>query len=102
MAKVLRWRVLANRKFSVRETDLILGGESLLNLVTLMRDSMRKPLTLTVCICWVGKDRGRSIEVHPVANLSFVDCLESCKSRVNGAAPFPELTSPSLHKHQSP
>ncbi|KAL9579949.1 MAG: hypothetical protein Q9212_004785 [Teloschistes hypoglaucus] len=54
MAKVLRWRVLANRKSSVRETDLILGGESLMNLVTLMRESMRKPLTLTVCICWIA------------------------------------------------
>ncbi|KAL9583595.1 MAG: hypothetical protein Q9203_005019, partial [Teloschistes exilis] len=54
MAKVLRWRVLANRKFSVRETDLILGGESLMNLVTLMRESMKKPLTLTVCICWIA------------------------------------------------
>ncbi|KAL8846417.1 MAG: hypothetical protein Q9221_008499 [Calogaya cf. arnoldii] len=45
MAKVLRWRVLANRKFTVRETDLILGGESLIKLFTLMRESMKKPLT---------------------------------------------------------
>ncbi|KAL8708582.1 MAG: hypothetical protein Q9220_006517 [cf. Caloplaca sp. 1 TL-2023] len=54
MAKVLRWRVLANRKFTVRETDLILGGESLMKLVTLMRESMRKPLTLFVCVCWIA------------------------------------------------
>ncbi|KAL9009177.1 MAG: hypothetical protein Q9173_005772 [Seirophora scorigena] len=52
MAKVLRWRVLANRRFTVRETDLILGGESLLNLATLMRESMRKPLTFSVCAFW--------------------------------------------------
>ncbi|KAL8733952.1 MAG: hypothetical protein Q9181_003365 [Wetmoreana brouardii] len=55
MAKVLRWRVLANRRFTVRETDLILGGESLTKLVTLMRESMRKPLTLFVCICWLAQ-----------------------------------------------
>ena len=54
MAKVLRWRVLANRKFTVRETDLILGGESLINLATLMRESMRKPLTFAVCASWVS------------------------------------------------
>ncbi|KAL9605846.1 MAG: hypothetical protein Q9179_000956 [Wetmoreana sp. 5 TL-2023] len=55
MAKVLRWRVLANRRFTVRETDLILGGESLTKLITLMRESMRKPLTLFVCICWLAQ-----------------------------------------------
>ncbi|KAL9003632.1 MAG: hypothetical protein Q9188_003509 [Gyalolechia gomerana] len=55
MAKVLRWRVLANRKFTVRETDLILGGESLLKLVTLMRGSFRKPLTLLVCAFWLAQ-----------------------------------------------
>ncbi|KAL8686914.1 MAG: hypothetical protein Q9218_006768, partial [Villophora microphyllina] len=54
MAKVLRWRVLANRKFTVREADLILGGESLTKLLTLMRESMKKPLTVTVCICWIS------------------------------------------------
>ncbi|KAI4184662.1 MAG: hypothetical protein LQ348_004519 [Seirophora lacunosa] len=53
MAKVLRWRVLANRRFTVRETDLILGGESLLNLATLMRESMRKPLTFSICAFWI-------------------------------------------------
>ncbi|KAL8946047.1 MAG: hypothetical protein Q9222_007506, partial [Ikaeria aurantiellina] len=54
MAKVLRWRCLANRKFSVRETDLILGGESLMKLITLMRESMKKPLTIFVCLCWIA------------------------------------------------
>ncbi|KAL8752357.1 MAG: hypothetical protein Q9199_005797 [Rusavskia elegans] len=51
MAKLLRWRVLANRKFTARETDLILGGESLIKLLTLMRESMKKPLTCFVCAC---------------------------------------------------
>ncbi|KAL8651895.1 MAG: hypothetical protein Q9226_004493 [Calogaya cf. arnoldii] len=54
MAKVLRWRVLANRKFTVRETDLILGGESLSKLFTLMRESMKKPLTSFVCAFWLA------------------------------------------------
>lgn len=53
MAKALRWRVLANRKFRARETDLILGGESLVKLFTLMRESMKKPLTCFVCAFWV-------------------------------------------------
>ena len=54
MAKVLRWRILANRKFSVRQTDLILGGESLLTLLKLMRESLKKPLILFVCVTWVS------------------------------------------------
>ncbi|KAL8938623.1 MAG: hypothetical protein Q9216_003799 [Gyalolechia sp. 2 TL-2023] len=53
MAKVLRWRVLANRKFTVRETDLILGGESLLKLATLALGSLKKPLTVFVCAFWI-------------------------------------------------
>ncbi|CAO1596238.1 hypothetical protein XANCAGTX0491_000091 [Xanthoria calcicola] len=54
MAKALRWRVLANRKFRARETDLILGGESLVKLFTLMRESMKKPLTCFVCAFWLA------------------------------------------------
>ncbi|KAL8777661.1 MAG: hypothetical protein Q9213_007760 [Squamulea squamosa] len=53
MAKVLRWRVLANRRFTVRETDLILGGESLVNLAKLMKESMRKPLMFWICASWI-------------------------------------------------
>ncbi|KAL9599152.1 MAG: hypothetical protein Q9219_004019 [cf. Caloplaca sp. 3 TL-2023] len=53
MAKVLRWRVLANRNFTVRETDLILGGESLINHFTLMKESMKKPLMFTLCAFWI-------------------------------------------------
>ena len=54
MAKVLRWRVLANRYFTVREADLILAGESLMKLGTLMRESRKKPLTVFVCAFWVS------------------------------------------------
>ena len=54
MAKVLRWRVLANRAFSIREADLILGGESLMKLLQLMWESKRKPLTVFVCTAWAS------------------------------------------------
>lgn len=54
MAKVLRWRILANQDFSLRETDLILGGDSLMTLTTLMRESKKKPRTLIVCALWVS------------------------------------------------
>ena len=54
MAKVLRWRILANRAFTIRETDLILGGESLMKLLELMWESKRKPITLCVCLAWVS------------------------------------------------
>ncbi|KAL6716142.1 hypothetical protein ACLMJK_005708 [Lecanora helva] len=53
MAKILRWRVLASRAFTVRETDLILGGESLMKLVELMWESMKKPLIIFVCSLWI-------------------------------------------------
>ena len=53
LAKVLRWRILANRSYTIRELDLILGGESLMKLITLMGESLRKPLTLLVCASWV-------------------------------------------------
>lgn len=54
MAKVLRWRVLANRPFTVREVDLILGGESLVKLSTLMWESWRKPVIVILCLSWIA------------------------------------------------
>ena len=53
MAKVLRWRVLASRSSTVRETDLILGGESLMKLWTLFRESREKPITMLACVFWI-------------------------------------------------
>ena len=53
MAKVLRWRVLASRPSTVREADLILGGESLMKLWELFRESRRKPVTMLACIFWI-------------------------------------------------
>lgn len=53
MARVLRWRVLANRAFSVREADLILSGESLMKLITLMFEAKR-PIIMCVCTAWVA------------------------------------------------
>ena len=54
MAKVLRWRVLANRRYTVREMDLILGGESLMKLLTLMWEAKGKPLVSFVCLVWIA------------------------------------------------
>ncbi|KAL8786671.1 MAG: hypothetical protein Q9195_008107 [Heterodermia aff. obscurata] len=53
MAKVLRWRVLANGQHTVREADLILGGESLMKLLGLIWES-RRPLTFFVCTAWIA------------------------------------------------
>ena len=53
MAKVLRWRVLASRPSTVRETDLILGGESLMKLWHLVLESRKQPITRLVCILWI-------------------------------------------------
>lgn len=54
MAKVLRWRILADQDFSLREADLILSGDSLMKLTTLMLESWRKPRTLFICATWVS------------------------------------------------
>ena len=53
MAKVLRWRVLASRPSTMREADLILGGESLMKLWDLMRESRKKPITFLACLLWI-------------------------------------------------
>ena len=53
MAKVLRWRVLASRPSTIRETDLILGGDSLMTLWDLARESRRRPITMLACVLWI-------------------------------------------------
>ncbi|KAL2041509.1 hypothetical protein N7G274_005891 [Stereocaulon virgatum] len=53
IAKVLRWRILAYRRNSVREVDLILGIESLSKVVQLAWVSRRKFLTVLTCISWL-------------------------------------------------
>ncbi|KAL9614938.1 MAG: hypothetical protein Q9167_000580 [Letrouitia subvulpina] len=58
MAKMLRWRVLANQGFTVRQTDLILGGESLMKLAALMKETVwgpaKKPLIFLACLTWIA------------------------------------------------
>ena len=54
MSKVLRWRVLSHRPFSVREADLIMGAESLTKLTNLMWESRRKPYILLICFGWLA------------------------------------------------
>lgn len=55
---MLRWRVLANQSFSVRQTDLILGGESLMKLAELMKETVwgspKKPLIFLACLTWIA------------------------------------------------
>ena len=53
MAKVLRWKVLATRASTVREADLILGGENLTELIKLMWESLKKPRIVLACAFWV-------------------------------------------------
>ena len=57
MAKVMRWRVLVNRRYTVRQADLVLGGESLMKLLSLMWESPKSPLILLVCACWVSLEK---------------------------------------------
>lgn len=79
MAKILRWRILANQSFSLREADLILGGDSLVTLTTLMRESWKKPRTLFVCAAWVSFEIrcsmwGAFVCYHCVAFVVASDC----------------------------
>ena len=68
MAKILRWRVLAHRSFTIRETDLILGSESLMKILELMWECLRKPLTLLLCTTWV----------RPVPELNSDTTADTC------------------------
>jgi hypothetical protein len=69
MAKVLRWRALATRSFTVREADLILGGESLTNVIRLLLESSKKPVRF-VCALWYVTP-GRSTH-SKIGNLPYV------------------------------
>ena len=65
LAKILRWKILAHGKHSIREVDLILGLEGLTNVVRLGRHSLgslfvhgsespKHPLLLVFCVLWVS------------------------------------------------
>lgn len=54
MAKVLRWRLLADRDSSIRHADLILGSENLKNIVALWWESPKQSLTVFFCTLWVS------------------------------------------------
>ena len=53
MAKVVRWRILSSRNFSVREVDLVMGSESLIKTFQLALESWRKPLIGFACLLWI-------------------------------------------------
>ncbi|KAL6721495.1 hypothetical protein ACLMJK_000599 [Lecanora helva] len=55
LATILRWKILAQKRHSVRETDLILGSDSFRNVFTLARSSFAKAQfwTLSLCSSWI-------------------------------------------------
>ncbi|KAL8650399.1 MAG: hypothetical protein Q9210_003853 [Variospora velana] len=52
-ARVLRWRILADKTYSERQQDLILGMENLLNVCKLGWQSRGKPAIWLVCLLWL-------------------------------------------------
>jgi hypothetical protein len=54
MAKVYRWRILTKIPFTLREFVLIIGGESLMNLMHLIRESWTKPVIVFACLAWIA------------------------------------------------
>ena len=63
MAKITRWRILSSRCFGVRETDLILGAESLMKVLQMTWEFRRKPRPLFVCLFWLLVNVGAQISV---------------------------------------
>lgn len=54
MAKIYRWRVLTKISFNLREFVLILDGDSLINLLRLMRESRTRPFIVFACLAWIA------------------------------------------------
>ncbi|KAI9886825.1 MAG: hypothetical protein M1823_001398 [Watsoniomyces obsoletus] len=56
MAKVMRWRILSNHEFDVRQVDLILGSASLMNVLHLILENLHwsKPLILIMSVVWLA------------------------------------------------
>jgi hypothetical protein len=73
MARIARWRILSSHYFEVREVDLILGAESLMNVFQLMTQSYRKLPVFLVCLVWLLINIGAQI---PVAILPLSASLE--------------------------
>ncbi|KAL9045258.1 MAG: hypothetical protein Q9214_001674 [Letrouitia sp. 1 TL-2023] len=55
-AKGLRWRILADERYSVREVDLILAIESLWKVFLLAMESMSsRPWAILACTAWIAQ-----------------------------------------------
>jgi hypothetical protein len=64
-AKVLRWRILAQKPHCIQEVDLILGIGNLFNVVVLGWESVCKPWTLLFCVTWVSRRFSKPFPVMP-------------------------------------
>ena len=53
MAKIARWRLLADRSSTVHETELIMGSESLMKVAKLAVMSRKKPGIVFACLFWL-------------------------------------------------
>lgn len=53
LAKVIRWRILAHKRHTVREADLILSSENFLDVATLANESRAKPWIWMLCCSWI-------------------------------------------------
>ena len=95
LARLLRWRFLASGHFSVREADLILGLENLINVLKLGWASSRRLWMLLFCVTWIllnlsaqvsvalinltyslndGTDWNGTYTIPGIANMSDLEC----------------------------
>ena len=70
LARLLRWRFLADGHYSVREADLILGLESLINVLKLGWLSSRRLWMLLFCATWILLNLSAQVSVALI-NLTY-------------------------------
>ena len=70
LAKLLRWRFLADGYHSVREVDLILGIENLITVIKLGWESSRKPRLFLFCVIWILLNLSAQVSIALV-NLTY-------------------------------
>ena len=70
LARLLRWRFLADAHYSVREVDLILGLENLINVLKLGWASSRRLWMLLFCITWILLNLSAQVSVALI-NLTY-------------------------------
>ena len=70
LARLLRWRFLADGHYSVREADLILGLENLINVLKLGSASFRRLWILFFCATWILLNLSAQVSVALI-NLTY-------------------------------